>query len=233
MTARGDMAQSGGIAILGGSFNPLHVGHLRLAMEIHEALGGLAERVDLMPAAHPPHKEERHILPFDIRVNLVREAAAPYPWLRCADLEGERPLPSYTWDTLGVYAERWPGRELFFVLGIEDYAQLPSWRNGLRMPERCTLLVVPRGVYREGDFESETLKMWPDARPDAPVTADGLCMRLGASRVLFQPVPWLPISASLIRGRWLCGRSIDFLVPEGVAALLDSRRAEIARFWQE
>ncbi len=223
---------TGGIAILGGSFNPLHVGHLRLALEIHEALGFLVERVDLVPAAHPPHKEERHILPFDVRVQLAREAAAPYPWLNAADIEGERDLPSYTWDTLGVYAERWPGRERFFVLGIEDYAMLPSWRNGLRLPERCTLLVVPRGVYRQGDFERATRAMWPDARPGLPVAADGLAMQLGDARVLFQPVPWLPISASLIRERWLCGRSIDYLVPQGVAALLESRRGEIAGFWQ-
>lgn len=222
----------GGVAILGGSFNPLHVGHLRLAVEIHEALGRHLERVELVPAAHPPHKEESNMLPFDIRVRLANEAAAPYPWLVCNPMEGERDKPSFTWDTLGLYAERLPGREIFFVLGIEDYAQLPSWRNGLRMPERCTLLVVPRGVYRQGDFEGLTCRLWPDARPAAPITRNGLCMRIGQGRILFQPVPWIPISASLIRERWLEGRCTDFLVPQGVARLLESSRDEIVQYWK-
>ncbi|MDO5537231.1 MAG: nicotinate-nicotinamide nucleotide adenylyltransferase, partial [Desulfovibrionaceae bacterium] len=129
-----DRTAPSGIAILGGSFNPLHVGHLRLAVEIYEALGAHIARVDLVPSAHPPHKEESRVLPFALRARLAREAAAPYPWLRCSELEGERDLPSYTWDTLGLYAERERGRRIFFVLGIEDYAQLPAWRNGLRMP---------------------------------------------------------------------------------------------------
>ncbi len=232
MNAFDTTRDTGGIAILGGSFNPLHIGHLRLAMEIREALGEQISRVDLVTAARPPHKEERHMLPFAMRASLVREAVAPYyPWLRCSMVEGERPLPSYTWDTLGVYAERWPGRELFFTLGIEDYANLPYWRNGLRVLERCSLVVVPRGVYHEGDFENLTLRLWPDAQVDTPLATNGLCMRVGDARVLFQPVPWIPVSASLIRERWLSGRCIDFLAPRCVVALLERHKDEVIRFW--
>lgn len=221
----------GAIALLGGSFNPLHVGHLRLAIEIHEALGREISRVDILPAAHPPHKAESHVLPFDVRVHLIREAVAPYPWLICNTMEGERSEPSYTWDTLRLLSQREGGREIIFVLGSPDYAQLSSWYHGLDLLERCSLLVAPRGFYSREHFVEDTRRMWPDASLSAPMTDTGITMTCGAARILFQPLPWLEVSSSLIRERWLAGRCIDYLVPRGVALALDERRDEIRRLW--
>lgn len=221
----------GAIAVLGGSFNPLHVGHLRLAIEVHETLGDQLERVDILPAAHPPHKAESHILPFEVRVHLIREAVAPYPWLFCNPMEGERTRPSYTWDTLGIYADKEPDKEIVFVLGSLDYVQIPSWFHGPELPERCSLLVAPRGFYSAEQFVQDTLNMWPDARPLPPLTGDGLAMSAGKHRILFQPLPWLEVSASLIRERWLAGRCTDYLVPAGVSRALEERREEIVRLW--
>lgn len=219
------------VAILGGSFNPLHVGHLRLAIEVHEAFRGQIDRVELLPTAHPPHKAEKYVLPFDIRVDLIREAAAPYPWLFCNPLEGERTEPSYTWDTLGLLAAREPDRHNVFVIGSQDYVLLPTWHHGLELPERCSLLVTPRGFYKPRDFVRDTLAMWPDAAETAPLTKDGLAMSLGRGQVLFQPLPWLEVSASLIRERWLAGRCVDYLVPRGVVRMLEERREEIRTLW--
>ncbi len=219
------------IAVLGGSFNPLHVGHLRLAIEIHEAFGPLLERVDLLPTAHPPHKQEQYVLPFSVRVELVGEAVAPYPWLNCNPLEGERKSPSYTWETLRLYQEREPGKEIFFVLGSQDYTSLPDWYHGPDIPRRCTLVVAPRGFYRPEQFIRDTRHMWPDARLGTPLTANGLCMETSCGRIIFQPLPWLEVSASLIRERWLLGRCIDYLVPPGVSRMLESRREEIRHLW--
>lgn len=221
----------GAIAVLGGSFNPLHVGHLRLAIEIHEALGPLLERVDILPAAHPPHKAESHFLPFDVRVHLIGEAVAPYPWLVCNPMEGERAEPSYTWDTLKLLSRREQGREIIFVLGSQDYVQLSTWYHGLDLLERCSLLVAPRGFYSRENFVQDTRRMWPDATLAAPCTDQGLTMACGAGRILFQPLPWLEVSSSLIRERWLAGRCIDYLVPRGVVLALEARREEIRRLW--
>ncbi len=220
-----------GVAVLGGCFNPLHVGHLRLAIEIREAMGELVDRVEFLPAAHPPHKAERRLLPFQIRVDLIREAIAPYPWLGCCELEGERETPSYTWESLGLYAERAKGREIFFVLGSPDYEQIPFWYHGLELPERCSLVVAPRGVYPREAFEADTRRMWPDARPAEPCTRDGWLMRTKGSRMLYQPLPWLEISASLIRERFLEGRCIDYLVPKDVVELLESKRKILLNLW--
>ncbi len=219
----------GGIAILGGSFNPPHIGHLRLAIEVREAMGARIDRVDLLPCAHPPHKNAAGLLPFALRCEMLRMAARPYPWLRCNSLEGERTALSYTWDTLGIYAEREPGRELFFVLGSGDYSLLSTWHRGLELPRRCTLIVVPREADPEA-LVRVTRSLWPEAE-----TEDGnpFAMRLPHNgRVLFLPIPRLDISATDIRRRLLEGRSLDFLLPPASATLLEKHRAEVIDCWR-
>ena len=183
---------------------------MRLAIEAHEALGGLVSRVDLLPCAHPPHKESSGILSFAIRTELIREAVAPYPWLFCNEVEGERETFSYTWDTLAIYAEREPGRRVYFLLGSPDYELLPTWHNGLRLPERCTLAVVPRGIWSEEDFRKDTLALWPDAEPARTDVAGASAMRAAGGEILRLPLPWFEVSSSLIRERWIEGRCLDY-----------------------
>ncbi|MDO5483370.1 MAG: nicotinate-nicotinamide nucleotide adenylyltransferase, partial [Desulfovibrionaceae bacterium] len=92
-----------GRLLFGGSFNPPHVGHLRLAIEAREALGQLVDGVDLLPCAHPAHKQGRGLLPFALRAAMLEAAVAPLPDIRCNRLEAARAGTSYTWDTLGLY----------------------------------------------------------------------------------------------------------------------------------
>ena len=221
-----------GQAVLGGCFNPVHLGHLRLALALHEVLHKLIGTITFLPSAHPPHKPEEHMLPFPLRAELVRSAIAPYPWLACSTMEAERDTPSYTWDTLGLLQKRLaPDQKLFFILGIEDYAQLPTWHNGLHLPERATLLVISREHYHTGKFAELTKAMWPSASCASPATSDGLRMQVGSASVLFQPVPLVPISSSLIRERWLAGRPIDEYVPAAVSAALEENRQTVLKHW--
>ena len=90
---------------------------------------------------------------------------------------------------------------------------------------------MPRGVWSEEDFQKDTWKLWPDAEPaEAPVP--GASAMRAAGGVIFRlPLPWLEVSSSLIRERWLEGRCLDYLVPQGVARLLETRRGEAARHW--
>ena len=133
-----------GIGILGGSFNPVHIGHLRLALEVLEAPVAALEYVELLPCAEPPHKPREGILPFELRSALLEVAGRRIPRLRVNRLEGMRSGPSYTWDTLTAYAAQYPGQRPVFILGGEDFATLPQWFRGLELPQLADFVVVPR-----------------------------------------------------------------------------------------
>ena len=147
-----DGKRAAGRALFGGSFNPPHVGHLRLAIEMAETLRPLADSVELMPCAAPPHKVVSGLLPFDLRAAMVEACLDGLPGLSCNRMEAGRPGLSYTWDTLQACREETPERPLFFILGNPDYALLPHWHRGLELPELCQLVVVPRGEGSEKNF---------------------------------------------------------------------------------
>ncbi|WP_297847842.1 nicotinate (nicotinamide) nucleotide adenylyltransferase [uncultured Desulfovibrio sp.] len=232
METRG--VQRPGRAILGGSFNPPHVGHLRLAVEAREALSHLVQGVDLVPCAQPPHKNNKNILPFELRATMLEAALAPLPWLRCNRLEALRDGPSYTWDTLQAYRAAEPDTDFYFLLGSPDFALLPTWRRGLELPRVCHFVVVPRGDLTPQQFTDMTRTLWPAARPHPSPLPGGLCMALpGGGLAHFLPLPWLDVSSSRIRELWLAGRSVDYLMPEAALNLLQTHRQSIAACWQE
>ena len=147
-------------------------------------------------------------------------------------MEAERPGLSYTWDTLQACREETPERPLFFILGNPDYALLPHWHRGLELPELCQLVVVPRGEGSEKNFLAATESMWPGARPCEPVLPGSRRMRLPRGGLVhFVPLPWISVSASRIRHRWLHGLNVDFLVPRPVLDLLDTHRETVLEHW--
>ncbi|MSS28637.1 nicotinate (nicotinamide) nucleotide adenylyltransferase [Desulfovibrio sp. PG-178-WT-4] len=226
--------QRPGRAILGGSFNPPHVGHLRLAVEAREALGHLVQGVDLVPCAQPPHKKTGNLLPFELRAAMLEAALAPLPQLRCNRLEALRDGPSYTWDTLRAYHAAEPGTDFYFLLGSPDFALLPTWQRGLELPRLCHFVVVPRGDLTPDEFMDMTRALWPTASEHPSALPGGVCMALpGGGLAYFLPLPWLAVSASRIRELWLAGRSVDYLVPEAALNLLRTHRQAIAAHWRE
>ena len=222
-----------GRAILGGSFNPPHVGHLRLAVEVREALGDLVTGVDLVPCAVPPHKDASDLLPFGLRAALVEACIAGLPWLACNRLEGRRQGPSYTWDTLSAYRQAAPGTDLYFILGSPDFAQLPLWRRGTELPRLCHFVVVPRDGHNAQDFASTARHIWPDARERAALLPGCPCMALpGGGLAHFLAVPRLSVSSSQVRHLWLTGHSVDFLLPEAALRMLREHAGDIREHWR-
>ncbi|MFW6054542.1 MAG: nicotinate-nicotinamide nucleotide adenylyltransferase, partial [Thermodesulfobacteriota bacterium] len=120
------------IGILGGTFNPVHFGHLRLGIEALEQCR--LDRVEFVPASIPPHKQGRELYPFTFRCRLLQEAIAGSSGLVVNPLEGERSGPSYTVDTIRVYHKRQPGARFFFVMGSEDFLQLEQWERWEDLP---------------------------------------------------------------------------------------------------
>lgn len=224
--------------ILGGTFNPVHAGHIRHALEVGEALG--LERVLLTPAAVPPHKPGTGLLPFAWRVDLIRAAVRNVPLLDVNTLEGELDGPSYTFVSLTAWRERHPDAMPFFLMGVEDFAVLHTWYRGLELPGLARLVVVPRAGSDRELFHAVIERHWPGAVAGAVCTDQPVgvpcpgreSVRLpGGGMCDFLPVPRLDISASFVRKRWLADRDVHGLVPDGTLALLEAHRPDVRRAW--
>lgn len=203
---------------MGGSFNPPHIGHLRLAIEVCERLR--LEYVALVPAAVPPHKSQYGLLPFEERIARLRRGIQGLNFLRISDIEAHREGPSYTWDTLAAYRQRNPAARLYFILGALDLPTLPGWHMGLRLPERANLVIVPRDAYDLQIVGEFIATHWPEQTRavDCPLPDVQAAWQWRASpesepsELLYVPVPRIDVSSSLIREKQQAGKCVDYLV---------------------
>ena len=213
------------IGILGGSFNPVHAGHMRMAVEAREALG--LDRVLLMPAGEPPHKPAEGMLPFAHRLRLVELAVRGVNGLSASGMEGTRPGPSYSHDTLSLFREKNPGDELTFIMGSESFLALPAWRRGLEIPNLCSLAVaLRRGVSRE-DAAVFAQKSWPGAE----VLSPGRLRFPSGTLLTCVDMPQLEISATDIRRRWRRRLCLAMLVPQAAEEILERGGSAYDQAW--
>ena len=204
-------------ALFGGSFNPIHLGHLLMADDMLERLA--LDRVVFVPAAAPPHKPATLLAPAEHRFEMVRLAVAGHPGFEVSDIELRRRGPSFTVDTVEALTR--PGEELFLLLGSETFLDLLSWRAPRRIAELARLVVVPR---TGSAFDPESAAAQKVLReigaehfvgPDDPVTPATVVVVHASS---------LPISSSDLRARARQGRSLAYRVPEAVAAYIRRQR---------
>ena len=192
------------IGVLGGTFDPIHIGHLVVAEEARIRLG--FKEVLFVPAGHPWLKLDRNITPAAHRVEMVRRAIADNPHFKLCTLEVERPDPSYTVDTLMMLREQL-GNEasFFFILGRDTLAELPSWKEPKKLVQLCQLVVAPRlGAKDLKNLETEM-----------PGLLD---------KVIQLDMPVIGISASGIRQRIAQGLSIRYLVPAEVEKYITEQK---------
>jgi nicotinate-nucleotide adenylyltransferase len=192
------------IGILGGTFDPIHYGHLAIAEDVWAALH--LDEVLLVPAGEPPHKRGRPISPVADRVAMVEAAIADNPHFRLSRVEVDRPGPSYSVDTVGLLRQQLgPEAQLFFIVGGDALADLPSWREPAVLAERCQIVAVHRPGWQPGDL--------------APLEAaiPGACQR-----IIHLPVVQLDLAASDIRRRVATDQPITYLVPPAVRRYIES-----------
>lgn len=215
------------LGILGGTFNPVHVGHLRLALEMALALE--LDRVELVPAARPPHKTGDGLLPFALRARLLDLAVEGLEQLAVNRMEAQRPGPSYTVDTLEELAQARPDAELWFILGSGDLLNLHGWRHGERVGRLANLAVAGRENLG-GEAVGAYLQAHPELgfRPAGPGFWDGPPGR----RLALVEVPRLDISASFIRERFRHEANLRFLLPPGVEEELARLRPCVLGVWR-
>lgn len=199
--------------MFGGSFNPIHFGHLLVADEVCETLG--LDRVLLVPAAQPPHKPLSELAPAADRYRMTALAALGHPQFEVSDVEVARSGPSYTVDTLTALQPR--GR-LHLVIGSETFLDLLSWKDPARVVTLARLVVIPRngmGFDPEAPAAVKVLRelALPGFVPASAGAPDG------AAPVLLYAAS-LPISGSDLRRRAREGRSLAFRMPDAVAAYL-------------
>ena len=222
------------LLLFGGSFNPPHNAHLRLAFEAAEILR--PQKALFIPCAQPPHKSETDLLPFSLRCELLRASAAGMAHERLfevSEVENEREGPSYTVDTLALLAPRYPTLRPVFIMGSEDYARLETWLRWRELPEHADLAVLPRSADADEAFCLYSKRLWPEAEaapPPCPGVSRAFVLPHGG-RLLYLPQPILEISSTLVRERYLAGRSLDLLVPPGVQKLLLDNADILARVW--
>lgn len=232
-------ASDNGFLIYGGSFNPIHIGHLRLAIESRECLHEYFAKVDFVPSAWHPQKDCSTLLPFALRSRLIREAIKSLPWASCNELEKERQGPSYTLDTLLEYGREHSREKIYFLIGSEDFKLLPSWHKGLEIGNFCNLVVAPRGSFSLEEFNMLCKRFWTcehseieERRENGNQIYTRLKLATGTF-VFYLALPYLDISASRIRRLWLKNLNIDFLVPQGVLELLNREKILVSESWQK
>lgn len=192
------------IGVFGGTFDPIHHGHLLIAEEAREALG-LASVV-FVPAATSPFKVDRVVTAPAHRLAMVEAAIAGNPGFTVSTAELDRPAPSFTVDTLAEIAAAGSGPDtLWLIVSSEAVAGLPRWREPSRILDLARLAVVPRGGHD------------PLGEAWAAATFPGR-----EDRFTFLDGPLLPISGSVVRRRAAAGRSVRYLVPEPVARYIQT-----------
>jgi len=214
------------VGLLGGSFNPIHYGHLLLADEVLETLG--LDRLLFVPAAAPPHKPATQLAPAADRYEMVRLAIADHPKFAVSDLELRRPGPSYTVETLEALAAG--GDELFYVVGSETFLDLLTWREPRRIARLARLVVIPRAGSAFDAESAAAQKVLREIGVEGGFVHD-LSGGVPSRGVLIVHATSLPLSASELRRRVREGRSLAFRMPPAAIAYVRSHglyRAETA-----
>ena len=202
-----------GIGIMGGTFNPVHLGHLRAAEEVAESLK--LRQVIFMPAAKPPHKNSVGLVSFAHRWRMLELAVDGNPLFVLSDLEHQRPGKSYSVETLTQLSRQYGGdEELYFVLGLDAFLELPTWKDYRELFNLCHFVVVARP-----GFAPESLDTMLKTQIGVSYFFDSQIqgyVHPNKYVVYYREITLLDISSSNIRNLLATSRSVRYLMPEKV-----------------
>ncbi len=190
--------QEGKLGIFGGTFDPIHSGHLILAEELKEELG--LQKVIFVPCANPPHKENSHLSEAKDRLMMTRIAIQDNPAFILSDLELKREGKSYTIETINQFKELYPQSELYLLLGSDVLEELHLWKEPEKIFEQIKVVIAKRPGFDRIDPQNSYVK-----------------------KSLVVPIDGLNISSSRIRERVKSGRSVRYLVPSGVEEFIQAK----------
>ena len=186
------------IGIYGGTFDPVHYGHLILAEQCREQCG--LDEVWLLPAGQPPHKQSDSITDGQLRAEMLDLATAGHPYLRVDRRELQQTGLGYTWQTLQAIHEENRNHELFFLMGADSLHDLPGWKTPQRILQLAVIIAVNRG-----DTPADQMQTWQAQLGDA-----------ASQRIRLVTMPAVDISSTDLRERVRTGCSIRYLIPRPV-----------------
>ncbi|HKL80754.1 MAG TPA: nicotinate-nucleotide adenylyltransferase [Mobilitalea sp.] len=186
------------VGIMGGTFNPIHNGHLFLAEYAYEQIG--LDRVLFMPSKNPPHKEEMDIISSEHRLNMVMLATRDNPHFEVSTFEMDREGITYTADTLSLLTKENPDTEYYFIVGADSLLMMTKWMNPQIVFKLCTIVAASRNHLPQRQLN---------------IQAKLLRESYGASIIMLD-MPTLEISSASIRERNATDKSIMYYLPKSV-----------------
>ena len=209
------------LGLFGGTFNPIHLGHLRAGVEIQERFA--LDRVLYLPAAIPPHKATPELLSSAHRLKMVRLAVGGQSRLKASDAEIKRSGKSYSIQTVRHFHRAFPqGLELFFILGLDAFLEIPTWKEYRQLFGLCHFIVLDRHGFsrrRLPEFLFEEIS--PEFVSLSPGTSFSSSQR---HSVYWAAITRLDISSTLIRELRRQGKAVSYLVPEAVGEYIQKKR---------
>ncbi len=206
------------LGVLGGTFDPVHLGHFRVAESVRETMA--LDRILFVPSRIPPHKSRPGIAPAEHRFRMIQEAVKKEPAFDISRIELDRDGPSYTIDTLNALACAQPETDIFFITGIDAFREIQTWKQWELLLPSFSFIVHPRPGYSLAG-----------AREAVPETMLLVTVRSGSTppsdhgpAIFLVHAVTLDISSTEIRAMARAGRSVRYLVPAEVEAYIIGHR---------
>jgi nicotinate-nucleotide adenylyltransferase len=202
------------MGLFGGTFDPIHLGHLRAAREVLERFA--LDRILFVPSFIPPHKERKGMAPARDRLRMVELACAGEPRFAASSIEVDAGGRSYSILTLERIRELYPGARVFFILGADAFLEIGTWREHERVLDESLFIVMTRpGAHLEDavDVVGEPLRSRVRAIAGGEAVDEAL---LAGHRIFLLPIRALDVSSTEVRRRVRAGETVTGLVPEAV-----------------
>ena len=216
------------IGLLGGTFNPIHLGHLRAAVEVKE--GFSLDEIYLIPCAIPPHRKSEHVAGATDRFEMTRLATSNTPGFLASDVELKRSGPSYTIDTILHFKSVLPkDTELYFILGLDAFLEIDTWKSYMDLFPLIPFIILtrPYAGHIDPNLRQQKIEDFIKSRISAGYKYDSSqsgFIHLEMEPVFLFNVTQLEISSSAIRSLIKKGVSIRFLVPDDVVDFIKTKR---------
>ena len=208
------------IGIFGGTFNPIHLGHLRAAVELREGFG--LDAIYLIPSASPPHKDHTNLAPATDRMEMVTRAIEGHDGLRASDIELKRQGPSFTIDTVCAFRKHLPDDTwLYLILGLDAFLEIETWKSYQDLLHIVPLIVINRpdhqGHIQASPNHAISTLLQQSTLQGYECSMDSPCFTHCEKQPIFTyNVTAMDISSTRIRDQIRQSQAIDFLVPESI-----------------